>query len=102
METRLMKALILTDKLSKFYGSGVKAVDELDLEVYKGETFGLLGPNGAGKTTTIRLLNCIMKPTSGKATVNGYDIIKDDREVKKKGHRITRRVPRIIREVKFL
>jgi ABC-2 type transport system ATP-binding protein len=83
MENRFMKALIRTDKLSKFYGSGVKAVDELDLEVYEGETFGLLGPNGAGKTTTVRLLNCIIKPTSGTATVNGYDISKDPREVKK-------------------
>lgn len=83
MENRLMKALIRTDKLSKFYGSGVKAVDKLDLEVYEGETFGLLGPNGAGKTTTVRLLNCIIKPTSGTATINGYDISKDDREVKK-------------------
>jgi ABC-2 type transport system ATP-binding protein len=83
MKNRLMKALIRTDKLSKFYGSGVKAVDELDLEVYEGETFGLLGPNGAGKTTTVRLLNCIIKPTNGTATINGYDIIKDDREVKR-------------------
>ena len=78
-----MKALIRTAKLSKHYGNEVKAVDELDLEVYEGETFGLLGPNGAGKTTTVRLLNGIIKPTSGTATVNGYDIIKDDREVKR-------------------
>ena len=60
-------------KLSKYYGKGgeIKAVDGLDLEVYEGETFGLLGPKGAGKTTTVRLLNCIIKPTSGTATVNG-------------------------------
>jgi ABC-type multidrug transport system ATPase subunit len=52
-------------KLSKYYGKEgeIKALDELDLEVYEGETFGLLGPNDAGKTTTIRLLNCIIKPT---------------------------------------
>ncbi|MDH5362966.1 MAG: ATP-binding cassette domain-containing protein, partial [Aigarchaeota archaeon] len=57
-----MKVLIRTDKLSKYYGKGgeIKAVDELGLEVYEGETFGLLGPNGAGKTTTVRLLNCII------------------------------------------
>ncbi len=78
-----MKTIIRTDKLSKHYGNEVRAVDELDLEVYEGETFGLLGPNGAGKTTTVRLLNCIIKPTSGTATVNGYDILKDEREVKK-------------------
>ena len=80
-----MKVLIRTDKLSKYYGKGgeIKAVDELDLEVYEGETFGLLGPNGAGKTTTVRLLNCIIKPTSGTAAVNGYDILKKETEVKR-------------------
>jgi len=80
-----MKVVIRTDKLSKYYGRGneIKAVDELDLEVYEGETFGLLGPNGAGKTTTVRLLNCIIKPTRGTATVNGYDILKQDTEVKR-------------------
>ncbi|UCE28635.1 MAG: ABC transporter ATP-binding protein [Candidatus Bathyarchaeota archaeon] len=80
-----MKVVIRTDKLSKHYGKGggIKAVDELDLEVYEGETFGLLGPNGAGKTTTVRLLNCIIKPTSGTATVNGYDILKKETDVKR-------------------
>ena len=78
-----MKTVIRTDKLSKHYGNEIRAVDELDLEVYEGETFGLLGPNGAGKTTTVRLLSCIIKPTTGTATVNGYDILKDEREVKR-------------------
>ena len=81
----MMKAVIRTDRLSKYYGNvgEIRAVDELDLEVYEGETFGLLGPNGAGKTTTVRLLNCIIKPTSGTATVNGYDILKQENEVKR-------------------
>jgi len=81
----MMKTLIRTEKLSKYYGKGgeIKALDELDLEVYEGETFGLLGPNGAGKTTTVRLLNCIIKPTSGTAAVNGHDILKDETEVKR-------------------
>jgi len=80
-----MKVVVRTDKLSKFYGKGgeIKAVDELDLEVYEGETFGLLGPNGAGKTTTVRLLNCIIKPTMGTAIVNGYDILEDETDVKR-------------------
>ena len=77
--------MIHTDKLSKDYGKGgsIRALDELNLEVNEGETFGLLGPNGAGKTTTVRLLNCIIKPTSGSATVNGYDIIREEIHVKK-------------------
>ncbi|MCW4052294.1 MAG: ATP-binding cassette domain-containing protein, partial [Candidatus Bathyarchaeota archaeon] len=78
-----MKVVIHTDNLSKYYGKGgeVKAVDEVNLDVYEGETFGLLGPNGAGKTTTIRLLNCIIKPTAGTAVVSGYDILKEETEV---------------------
>ncbi|MCP8318222.1 MAG: ABC transporter ATP-binding protein [Candidatus Methylarchaceae archaeon HK01B] len=81
----MKKVLIHTEELSKYYGKGgeIKAVDELELEVYEGETFGLLGPNGAGKTTTVRLLNCIIKPTRGTATVNGYDILKEETEVKR-------------------
>ncbi|UCD95754.1 MAG: ABC transporter ATP-binding protein [Candidatus Bathyarchaeota archaeon] len=80
-----MKPIIRTAKLSKHYGKGgeIKAVDELDLEVNEGETFGLLGPNGAGKTTTVRLLNCIIKPTGGSADVYGYDIFKNETDVKR-------------------
>ena len=80
-----MKPVIRTHRLSKHYGKGgeIKAIDELDLEVYEGETFGLLGPNGAGKTTTVRLLNCIIKPTGGTATVNGHDILDEETEVKR-------------------
>ena len=61
----------------------IKAVDDLNLEVFEGETFGLLGPNGAGKTSTIRLLNGIIKPTKGSAEVLDYDIIKDEHKVKR-------------------
>lgn len=80
-----MKTIIQTQGLSKYYGKGgeIKAVDGLNLEVYDGETFGLLGPNGAGKTTTVRLLNCLIKPTSGTATVSGFDVIKDQDKVKR-------------------
>jgi ABC-2 type transport system ATP-binding protein len=80
-----MSVIIQTKHLSKYYGKGnaVRAVDDLNLEVFEGETFGLLGPNGAGKTTTVRLLNCIIKPTAGSANVANFDIIHNASEVKK-------------------
>jgi ABC-2 type transport system ATP-binding protein len=80
-----MNVIIRTAALSKHYGKGhaIKAVDDLDLEVYEGETFGLLGPNGAGKTTTVRLLNCIITPTGGTAAVHGYDIRDEATAVKR-------------------
>lgn len=80
-----MRTLIRAEKLSKYYGKGgeIKALDGLDLEVREGETFGLLCPNGAGKTTTVRLLNCIIRPTSGTATVDGHDILKEGDEMKR-------------------
>lgn len=80
-----MKVVVRTENLSKHYGKGedIKALDNLNLEVYEGETFGLLGPNGAGKTTTVRILNGIIKPTKGTASVNGYDILKDEEKVKR-------------------
>ncbi len=82
-KTHRGQILIKTDGLSKHYGKGkIKAVDNLNLDIYENETFGLLGPNGAGKTTTIRLLNCILKPTRGTADVNGYNISEDANKVK--------------------
>ena len=68
--------IIDVDSLSKRYGrrGEVRAVDGLSLTVYPGETFGLLGPNGSGKTTTIRMLNGIIRPTSGRAVVNGLAV----------------------------
>lgn len=75
--------LITTKGLSKHYDKGkIKAVDELTLEIFEGETFGLLGPNGAGKTTSVRLLNCILKPTKGTAQVNGFDLTADADEIR--------------------
>jgi ABC-2 type transport system ATP-binding protein len=81
-EGRNMNVLIETKNLSKYY-DGINAVDNLTLDVYEGETFGLLGPNGAGKTTTVNLLNCIIKPTSGTAAVNGHNILTEEMEVKR-------------------
>jgi len=73
---------IKTEALTKTFGK-ITAVNELNLEVEEGEIFGLLGPNGAGKTTLISMLCTILKPTSGKAWVNGFDIVKEPGKVRK-------------------
>jgi ABC-2 type transport system ATP-binding protein len=67
--------------LTKRFG-GLCAVDHLDLEVGGGELFGFLGPNGAGKTTTIKMLVGLLRPTSGTATVAGYDMIRQPEAAK--------------------
>jgi ABC-2 type transport system ATP-binding protein len=67
--------VIRTDKLTKVYPGGVKAVDGIDLVVHQGEIFGLLGPNGAGKTTTTGMLTTTVIPTSGEAWVGGIDVV---------------------------
>ena len=64
-------AIVETHGLTKRYGSGVLAVDSVDMSVRRGEVYGFLGPNGAGKTTTLRMLVGLIKPTSGTATVAG-------------------------------
>jgi len=73
---------IKTEALTKTFGK-ITAVNELNLEVKEGEIFGLLGPNGAGKTTLISMLCTILKPTSGRAWVNGFDIVKEQGKVRK-------------------
>ncbi len=65
---------IKTINLTKKY-DGLTAVDNINLTINKGEIFGLLGPNGAGKTTTLMMLSSLLKPTSGSATVNGFDVL---------------------------
>ncbi|MBD3216257.1 MAG: ATP-binding cassette domain-containing protein [Candidatus Lokiarchaeota archaeon] len=72
---------IVTKDLKKKYGE-IIAVNNLSLNIKTGETYGLLGPNGAGKTTTVRVLNCIIKPTSGEGTVLGFDLATQSNEVK--------------------
>jgi len=72
---------VVIDSLSKRFG-GFVAVDKLDLTVRKGEVFGFLGPNGAGKSTTIRMLCGLLKPTSGHASVAGYDVARDPEAVR--------------------
>ena len=61
-------------ELTKYFGDQLCAVDALTLQVDAGEIFGFLGPNGAGKTTTINMLTGLLRPTSGTATLGGYDI----------------------------
>lgn len=73
--------MIKIRKLAKRYENLV-AVDNVNLEIGKNEVFGLLGPNGAGKTTLIHMLATLLKPTSGTATVNGYDIISESAKVR--------------------
>lgn len=73
---------IKTDKLTKKYGTKT-AVDSLDLEIGKGELFGMLGVNGAGKTTTIKMLSCLVSPTSGDAEVCGHSIVHEPSAVKR-------------------
>jgi ABC-2 type transport system ATP-binding protein len=67
--------------LVKRYGSHI-AVDDLTLDINENEVFGLLGSNGAGKTTTIHMLATLLKPSSGSATVNGYDVVKEPTKVR--------------------
>ncbi|MCK4734736.1 MAG: ATP-binding cassette domain-containing protein, partial [Methanophagales archaeon] len=74
--------MIQTINLAKGYGD-IKAVDNVSLKIRRGEIFGLLGPNGAGKTTLIHMLCTILKPTSGTALVNGFDVIKEPDEIRK-------------------
>ncbi len=69
------------NNLTKKFGD-FTAVDDLSLHVKEGEIFGFLGPNGAGKSTTIRMLCTLASPTSGKAMISGYDLIKDSSKVR--------------------
>ncbi|MDE7338158.1 MAG: ABC transporter ATP-binding protein, partial [Bacteroidales bacterium] len=72
--------------LSKKFGHGhhaVQAVDGVSFDVKKGELFGLIGPDGAGKTTLFRLLTSLMVPDSGTAVVEGFDTVKDYRQIRR-------------------
>ena len=81
--------MIKTRNLTKIFKIGKKgkdeliAVDALNLEVYRGEVFGFLGPNGAGKTTTVRMLTGLIRPTSGSAQVTGFELGKDDTQIRR-------------------
>ncbi len=73
-------SIVIEGLVKKF--DDIVAIDDLNLEIKRGELFGLLGPNGAGKTTTINILSGLLKPTEGTAYVGGYDVRKDLRKIK--------------------
>jgi ABC-2 type transport system ATP-binding protein len=75
--------MITVTDLTKRYARHT-AVDHISFEVHKGQIVGFLGPNGAGKTTTMRMLTCFLPPTSGAATVAGFDVLEQSFEVKKR------------------
>ncbi|TRO54155.1 ATP-binding cassette domain-containing protein [Candidatus Bathyarchaeota archaeon] len=73
---------IRAEGLTKVFNGNLVAVDHIDFAVRSGEIFGFLGPNGAGKTTTINMLITVLKPTEGKAEILGYDLAKQNNEVR--------------------
>ena len=74
---------IEVDSLTKKFGD-FKAIDNISFDVEEGEIFGFLGPNGAGKSTTMMILTTLLKPSSGKVLVGGYDIMSDAKKVREK------------------
>ena len=73
---------IVAEQLVREFRKGPRAVDGIDLTVAKGEIYGFLGPNGAGKSTTVHMLTTLLPPTSGRATVGGFDIVHQGRQVR--------------------
>lgn len=77
-----MSSIIEVDRLTKTYAGVVTAVNGVSFEVEEGEIFGFLGPNGAGKSTTIMMLTTLIRPTSGRAGVAGFDVVKEPDRVR--------------------
>jgi ABC-2 type transport system ATP-binding protein len=85
IQTTPATPLVEIQNLTKqFKGRPIPAVNDISFSIRKGEIFSLLGPNGAGKTTLISMLSCLLKPTTGDATVAGYSITRQPAEVKKR------------------
>ena len=79
-----MADVALTNIVKTYNKGKVKAVNNISLSVEKGELFGLIGPDGAGKTSIFRILTTLLPPDSGTASVNGFDIVKDYKEIRKR------------------
>ena len=73
---------IEVEQLVREFRKGPRAVDGIDLAVSPGEIYGFLGPNGAGKSTTVLMLTTLLPPTSGRASVGGYDIVRQGAQVR--------------------
>ncbi len=80
---RRTETVIQTRNLTKYF-NGIHAVDGIDLNIPKGKLFGFLGPNGAGKTTTISILSTVLPPTSGTVNILGFELGKEDKEIKRR------------------
>ncbi len=75
--------MIKVEGLTKYYGAKA-AIKDLTFEIQKGEVIGFLGLNGAGKSTTLRVLGCVLLPTSGRVTIDGFDVVRDPHEIRKR------------------
>ena len=75
---------ILTEQLTKHFPPDIKAVDGIDLSIAEGKIFAFLGQNGSGKTTTVRMLTTLLRPTSGRAQVDGLDVLSGAAEVRRR------------------
>ncbi|MGA9523229.1 MAG: ABC transporter ATP-binding protein [Myxococcaceae bacterium] len=78
-----MTAMIQVEGLTKFFGHHV-AIQNLRFQIDRGEVIGFLGLNGAGKTTTLKVLGCVLLPTSGRVTIDGYDVVENPHEIRKR------------------
>src|SRR5271168_5374496 len=76
--------MVHLDNLTKSFRGNVLALDHVSFTAQAGEIFGLIGPNGAGKTTALRILSTVLRPTSGIATIAGFDVVAQPAEVRRR------------------
>jgi len=78
-----VSAIISVSNLNKIYAGGFRALNNISLDIRRGEIFALLGPNGAGKTTLISIICGIVNPSSGTISADGHDIVRDYRAARR-------------------